>query len=228
MASTEELKVVKYQGEMPPYFFKQEGREVGGYIDIFSRLSELTKYKFKFVSFPVSRSLYLFDIGKIDIEPNVNPVWRTHTKEPGIYSIPYDKSTEIVLFSAGMKIPINSPIDLKGRHVGVVFGYRYPSYEELFKNKTIFRHNLKNEQKLLKILAAGGGIKQIFINKYTALYWKKTIPAYHNFELGAEISQLDVMMRVHPSKKHILPDLNKALRYMVEQGEIKKIYRQYQ
>ena len=226
-ASAETLKVIKYQGEFPPYFYQKDGKEIGGFIDLISRLSKLTGYQFKFISLPVSRALHLFNLGKVDIEVNINPAWRTHLKEPGLFTIPYDQSTEIVMFSPGGRIPVKKPIDLKGQHIGVVFGYRYPAYDKLFKEKVIFRHDFKNEQKLLKILQAGGGIKQIFINKYAALYWKKTIPSYHNFEPGDEISQLDVMLRVHPSKKYIIPHLNMALRYMIKRGEIKKIYSNY-
>lgn len=223
----ENLKVVKYQGEFPPYFFQKGGKEVGGFIEIFRRLEQLTGIEFQFMTMPMSRALHFFDHGRVDIEPNVNPAWRKDVKEPGLFTIPYDQSVEIILFSKGNRIPVQKPMDLSGRHVGVVFGYRYPGFDELFKQNLIFQHNFTNEEKLLKILSGGGGIKQIFINKYAALFWMKTIPAYRSFELGDDISRLDVMLRLHPSKKKFLPVLNRALKSMKDNREIQKIYARY-
>lgn len=226
-ADSTPLKVTKYQGNFPPYFFQKDGKEVGIMIDLTARLSDLTGYQFEFVNQPASRALYMFDMGKLDIEMNINPVWRAHLKEPGLYTIPYDQSTEVVLFSPGSKIPVNGPKDLTGKHVGTVFGYTYPSYTELFNRKKVYRHDFLNEQKLLEILTRGGRIKQVFMNKYAAMYWKKTVPAYQGLEIGDTISELDVMIRIHPSKKFILPKMNKALKYMLIKGEIEQIHSRY-
>ena len=40
-----------------------QGKQSGIFVDIFSRLSEITGYKFNFVQLPVARGLREFDLG---------------------------------------------------------------------------------------------------------------------------------------------------------------------
>ena len=49
----------------------------------------------------------------------------------------------------------------------------------------------------------------------------------HKYEMGDVVLTADVMLRVHPSKKYLLPQLNTAIEQLISSGEIEKIYAQY-
>jgi len=78
----------------------------------------------------------------------------------------------------------------------------------------------------LKFLVAGR-VDQIFINKSVAQYWILKNESYRNYVIGDVIGDVDVMMRVHPSKKQEIERLNKAIKNLSTSGEIEKIFGKY-
>ncbi len=228
-AYAETFTVIAYQNANPPYNIRNLDNingHSGIFVDIFARIEQLSDDKFEFRFYPVSRALREFDHGLVDIEPGINPSWRQHRKQPGLYSIEYAKSTEVFLFNPGKRVSVKKPIYLSGKTLGVVRGYVYPMLTEAFDSGLIKRVDNVSEFYLLKQLAAKR-YDQILIGYDTALYYKKHHPKYQQFEVGDAVSVLSVHMRVHPSKAHLLERLNPILRQMVANGDIEKIYAKY-
>ncbi|MDM8536574.1 transporter substrate-binding domain-containing protein [Desulfobacterales bacterium HSG17] len=218
--------MISYEPSFPPYYFTKNDPRPGIHGEVFSAVSRITKDKFVFEYVPTARALVWFEENKLDIEPGINPAWRQSSKVPGIYTIPYAKSVEVVLFRPGKQVRVKRSSDLKGKTVGLIRGYIYPTFTKAFANREIIRKDSVTEIHLLRKLEVGR-IDQVFINKVTAQYWMKKTPAYKNLEIGDEISSLDVMLRLHPNKKGVLDRLNKALKHLVESGEIDRIYARY-
>lgn len=222
----ERLKVLLYQPGNPPYTMLDGGSNKGIFTDMFNRISEITKVQFELVGRPVARGLAEFDAGRVDVEPGVNPNWRAHMRVPGLYSMSYAKSVEVVVFAPGKKKPVKVPSDLFGEIVGVVRGFVYPRFDAAMSAGLITRlDNLSSDLLLEQLLV--GRLDQIFVGYDTILYMQKIRPEYRVLEIGNVVDEQDVMLRLHPDKAAYLPLFNQALQQMMNDGEIEKIYTQY-
>lgn len=219
----ESYTVLSYRSANPPYSFVQNNKVKGIFPDIFHRVSELTGHHFSFVTFSAARGLKLFDEGKVDIEPGVNPIWRNQTAIPGIYSSYYAYSREVVIGKNHQQG--NQPIDLYGKVVGVVSGYRYGAFEEHFAHNKIVKVESRSELDLITQLY-DDKIDYAIMGEATALYYQKV---HHKTQLVPlmTVSTLPVAMRLQPSLSALQQELSRVLHEMSENGEIEKIYAKY-
>lgn len=221
-AHADTLKVGFYN--YPPMMI--ESGQSGIYQDILDELSKITGHRFQINYFPYARLARQFDIGEIDMEPGVFPGWVKQQKVPGVFSVPFGKVVDVLVFAPGKHFPVTTPRDLSGKTLGLVRGYAYPDLREMFENGTVHRADALNEIQLLAMLA-GGRIDQILINKAVAQYTIREIPKYGEFVLGDVLGAFDVSMRIHPSKKALLPKLDEAIVSMKRSGAITRIYAKY-
>ncbi|MEW6983842.1 substrate-binding periplasmic protein [Colwelliaceae bacterium 6471] len=222
--SSETFRVALYHKGNPPYSIITENGPSGIFVDIFKRLEQLTPHKFVYRELPVARALKEFDEGNIDIEPGVNEQWRQARKIVGLYSIPFEISTEVIVFKK--ENAINTINDLYDKHVGIVRGYSYPNFEKAFNENKIIKVENLSESILLKQLITNR-LQYVFIGFRTILYYQQQ-PIYKQLAIGEIVSEVQAKMRIHPSKAHFLPELNAGLKLMLENGDIEKIYQKYQ
>ncbi len=221
-AQADTVKVGFYN--YPPMMI--EKGQSGIYQDILDELSKATGHQFQIMYFPYARLARQFDIGEIDLEPGVFPGWVKMQKVPGVFSVPFGKVVDVLVFAPGKHVQVTTPRDLSGRTLGLVRGYAYPDLREMFEKGTIHRADALNETQLLAMLA-GGRMDQILINKAVAQYTIREIPKYSDLVLGDVLGSFDVSMRVHPSKKALLPQLDEAIVAMKRSGAITRIYAKY-
>ncbi len=198
----------------------------GIYQDILDELSKTTGHTFQIQYFPYPRLARQFDIGEIDLEPGVFPGWVKQQRVPGLFSVPFGKVVDVLLFAPGKQFPVNTPRDLSGKTLGLVKGYAYPDLREMFDSGTVHRADALSEMQLLAMLT-GGRIDQILINKAVAQFTIREVPKYSELVLGDVLGSFDVSMRVHPSKKALLPKLDEAIVAMKRSGAINRIYAKY-
>jgi len=220
------FNVIIYTGGNPPYTIIENGEISGIFKDLFAELETYTGHKFKLTPLPVARALKEFDFGGVDIEPGVNEKWRQHTQVKGLYSIPYEVSTEVLVFKPENRIQAQKPEDLYGKSIGIVRGYSYPRFDPAFSQGLIKKVENISEHNLLQQMVIDR-LRHVFIGYRTILYYQKKNPQYRSFQIGDIVSQVEVKLRVHPNKSHLLPELNRALATMLEQGKIKAIYDKY-
>ncbi|WP_320174437.1 transporter substrate-binding domain-containing protein [Maridesulfovibrio sp.] len=224
--SADTLRVMLHTGSFPPYFFEEGDSRSGIIKDIFSALSNETGDTIEYIRVPFNRALYKFEAGQIDIEPMTNPVWRQNSKVPGVYSIPYTVSEEVVIFNSRHFISVDSPEDLLGKTIGVVRGYRYPKFDPYFESKRIIDYRLENENKIVQLLLAGR-LDQALINLDFANYQIKKKRLGSQLKVGKPFSVRDMMIRFHPNKIKMVPRFNKAIEKLLNDGTIKRIYDRY-
>lgn len=218
------LKVLIYQPGNPPYTMLDS--QAGIFADLFASIEASSQLRFRLVSYPVARGLAAFDAGDIDIEPGVHPDWRRHMRVLGEFSIPYAISEEVIVFAPGQAIPVKAPADLFGRVVGIVRGFSYPRFDTAFSTGAIIRlDNLSSDLLAEQLLL--GRLNQIFIGRNTMLYFQKVRPEYQVLEIGDVVDAQEVMLRIHPSKAHLLPVINQVLAQMKADGKIDAIYARY-
>ncbi|MCF6441391.1 transporter substrate-binding domain-containing protein [Pseudoalteromonas luteoviolacea] len=221
----EHYTVLVYHGANPPYNFIVNGKQSGIFSDLFVRLSELTGHTFELVPWSVARGQKQFDLGKIDIEPGVNPSWRVEGVKPAIYSRAYAYSREVVL---GRKdaLVVDNPVAFYGKVFGRVRGYRYGEFEAHFGTDKIMVYDNTSEKELLFQLAHKR-IDCVMIGDATAAYYQKRNSDYAEFKALYEISKLPVHMRLQPHLKRLQKELDEALSLMRHNKEIEKIYQRY-
>lgn len=224
--NAETLIVTLFPGEIPPYSMIKEGKRLGITIDLFTALAKNTQHEFILQESPVARAMREFDLGRVDIEPGVTPLWRQHRPVPGLYSIVYEEAVDVIVFKEKNKFKLNEKADLYGKIIGVVRGYSYPDYDQAFAEGKIKKVENRSEDNLLKQLEVDR-LKQIFMGYRTILYFKQQGAKYSEFKVGDIVGHNSISLRVHPSKAHLLPGLNQALQEMLDSGEIKAIYDKY-
>jgi len=222
----ETLKVAVYAIPNPPYSIIENNHRSGIFVDIFKKLEEITGHNFILVDYPAARAIQEFDEGQIDIEPGVNEIWRQQSKVLGRYSIAYAKTKDVVVFNKSIDIKVTSPKDLYNKRVGIVRGFSYPKFDQALSNGSIKKVDNVSEKYLLKQLLIGR-LDQIFIGYRTILYYMKRHPEYSQLKVGSFINEVDAKMRIHPTKSHVLPEINAALRKMIDNGDIEAIYNKY-
>ncbi len=203
-----------------------ESGRTGIYQELLDELSTMTGHRFQIQYLPYARLAHKFDLGQIDLEPGVFPGWVKQQKVPGMFSVPFGKVVDAVVFAPGKHFEVTTPRDLSGRTVGLVRGYTYPDLRELFDSGAVHRIDAVSETQLLAMLAAGR-MDQILINKAVAQYNIQKVPKYRAFVVGGHLGSFDVSMRVHPSKKALLLKLDEAILSMKRSGAIARIYAKY-
>jgi polar amino acid transport system substrate-binding protein len=178
-AQADTIKVGFYN--YPPMMI--EKGQSGIYQDILDELSKATGHQFQVTYFPYTRLARQFDIGEIDLEPGVFPGWVKHHKVPGVFSVPFGKVVDVLVFAPGKQVPVATPRDLSGRTLGLVRGYAYPDLRDMFEQGTIHRADALNEVQLLAMLA-GGRMDQILINKAVAQYTIREVSKYSDLVVG--------------------------------------------
>ena len=208
----------------PPMMIEQ-GR-TGIYQDLLDELSKLTGDTFNVEYYPYPRIALLFNGGQLDIEPGVYPGWVRHQPTPGLFSVPFGKVVDVMVFAPGKAFPVTRPEDLRGKSVGLVRGYAYPDLRALIEAGQIDRRNALNEAQLLEMLARLR-FDQIVVNKAIAQYSQTRVPEYRSLEIGDVMNSFDVSMRVHPRHGAWLHKLDAAILELKRQGAIERIYAKY-
>ncbi|ATQ78562.1 hypothetical protein CR152_31630 [Massilia violaceinigra] len=221
-ARSETFKVGFYN--YPPMMI--ESGRTGIYQELLDELGKITGHRFQIEYFPYARLAKRFDLGQVDVEPGVFPGWVKQQKVPGVFSVPFGKVIDILVFGPGKHFKVNTPNDLTGRTIGLVRGYSYPELRELFDSGAVHRSDAVSETQLMAMLAAGR-MDQILINKAVAQYSILQTPKYSEFVVGDVLGSYDVSIRVHPSKKALLPKLDEAILIMKRSGAITRIYGKY-
>ncbi len=222
----ETLSAAIFAKANPPYTIIDGEQASGIILDIYEKLEQMTGHKFDLHIQPAARVMHEFDAGRIDVEAGVNENWRKHNKILGKYSIAYAESTEVIVFKTN-RIKVNSAKDLYGKKVGIVRGYSYPNYDQAFTDNKIVKIENVSERNLLNQLLMGR-LEQVFIGYRTILYYQKRFPEYRQLIIGDIVNQDQVKLRFHPSKSHLLPEINKALDKLIKTGVIDKIYQKYE
>lgn len=210
--------------DYPPMMI-EAGRR-GIYQDILDELSKLTGDRFEVQYYPYPRIGLLFNEGQLDIEPGVYPGWVKHQARPGLFSVPFGKVIDVLVFARHKAFPVKRPEDLRGKSVGMVRGYAYPELATLVESGQLDRRNGLNEQQLLSMLAKSR-FDQAIVNKAVAQYNLLQVDDYRHLEIGDAISSYDVSMRVQPRHAAWLERLDMAIVQLKQRGIIERIYARY-
>lgn len=222
----ETFRVMLYGESFPPYFYAQGDKRTGIIKDLCSAIGEITGDRFEYVYAPFLRAQRMFDLGQVDMEVMVSPVWRKDFKNPGMFSIPHSKLVEVSMHREGAAFEVRSAADLSGKVLGIVRGYKYDGFDEAIRQGKIQILEKNTERELLDVLAAGR-IDVVFLNLQLGLYWLAQEKRFDNLVIGNIVHDDYAHIRVRPEFEKILPRLNKAIKQLLESGVIDRIYAKY-
>ncbi|WP_137937652.1 transporter substrate-binding domain-containing protein [Chitinivorax sp. B] len=223
-AAAAEFLVGLPEKEIPPFSFSQGGQLAGIYRDLFDKLAPLTGDTYRYVHIPAMRIMRAFEHGQIDIEPGVNPAWRSSTVE-SVYSVQFARAADVLLIRKGVLMP-TSLSQLSGATIGTVRGFVYPSLDPSFRNRQISRDESSDEFQLLLKLAANR-YDYAVVNKSVADYWLHHRPAAAPWRVGLTVGEADIMLRFQPRHSSALKRVNAGLTKLKQSGEIDVIFQKY-
>jgi len=219
------LRVVLVDKGLPPFYFKEDAAERGIYIEILEAARKHTGDTFEYIYVPQNRKYLLFESGKVDIEPGVDPSIRRQWEAVSYYSASFMTVDDVLVFGEGKAAPYQGTESLHGKRLGGILGYRYPWFDEAFKAGQMKRDDSPDELTILKKIHmdrvdVGVMYRTIFH------YHKKTNPDL-SVEVGDAIESRPMMFRFHVAKKDAAERMSRAISIMLKDGTIDSILSKY-
>ncbi len=219
LAYGETLKVGAHH--YPP--FMNETQHNGIYMALSQAIEAQGAITFEWQFYPYARVNRLFDLGKLDVEIGSAPSWNAHKTIPGLFTQTFYQLEDVAIFRKGENKHAAKYEDIQGQTIGVVRGYSFPQFQEVFANNQARRIDGPNEEHLLNLLV-NHRIDQVFMSRQVFYYLRKQNPEFASLAIGDVVGRYPVAIRVHPSKAHIIPSLNHAIQHLKSTGEIKQLF----
>jgi len=199
----------------PPYSYSDISQPKGIYVELFNALFESTPYQVEYVYLSSARIRNEFKKNSIDIECCPLPSWRKGEDDYSYYSNVAFTSEDIYIFPKN-KVP--SLVSLENKTIATVSGYGY------LDDDKFSRVDFNSEFSILRVVA-NQRVEMGIVDRYIADHLIKTKGL--TVELGPLHEKAFRPIRVHKNKKHILPELNKAIARLKKANKIKEIFVQY-
>jgi len=206
--------------DYPPFMSSQN--KTGLYHQLMDAIAAESGLTFDWHYYPYARLNRLFEQGSIHIEVGSSPIWTKASITPGHYSDGFYHIEDVALFATDKTLSVKNASDIHGRNIGVVRGYGFAKFDEAFHSGKAIRTDTKNELHLLEMLYHNRA-DAIFISRHVYYHHAIQNEKYQNFVIGDVIGAYEVGVRVHPSAKHILPLINRAIQTLKLNGTIRAI-----
>lgn len=200
-------------------------------IDIFDLFQKrYPQYKIKYVNYPSARARHILENGSPEIDIHwtspifVNEAFLKHNE----YTTTVLNSEDIVITMKGSSVVYTKPSDLFGKRVGVLAGYGYGEFDELFASNKITEDRANTHTQ---------NIEKLRRNRIDAYFGNVHVSSYFIRQLGYDVSDFvfsDVSLfkfEYGPfvSKKHtgLINDFRKFIKDIKQSGELQKIIDKY-
>lgn len=138
-----------------PYALVRDGKLVGGLIkDLMDTVGKEFGIEVQYKEVQRKHVDEYLREGKVHIIVLSNPKW-LHSSELLYWSEPLIPETNIFVTLKESPIDIHEYEDLRGKKLGTILGYRYPSLEGYFASKTILRNDARSLEQNFMTLMAG-------------------------------------------------------------------------
>ncbi|NVK36619.1 MAG: transporter substrate-binding domain-containing protein [Gammaproteobacteria bacterium] len=215
----ETLKVGAYH--YPP--FMNEQTHSGIYMALSKAIAAQGEFTFTWEYYPYARVNRLFDLGKLDIEIGSAPSWNAHKSIPGLFTQSFYVLEDVSIYRKGENKHAAKFEDIKGQTIGIVRGYSFPQFHDVFEKKLAKRIDGPNEAHLLNLLI-NERIDQVFMSRQVFYYLRSQNPKLSALAIGDVVGQYPVAIRVHPSKANVISKLNSAIKQLKSSGDITHLF----
>ncbi|WP_095093091.1 ABC transporter substrate-binding protein [Pseudomonas sp. Irchel 3A5] len=212
-----------------PFSYEDEQGNLRGIsTDIVRRVLQQANIEAQFVSYPVNRLQAMLGKAELDMNYADSVQWNSPEElQHFVFSEPYLRVKEhlyVLKGSPAGKIPVDK---LRGLTIGTVRGYTYLTMDPSFADKRLVELETSEDPALLQLLLA----KRVdAIAMVDDLF--DYLVAEHRmdpdlFERGASLSDSAISIKLQPELVSLLPGINKAIRAMIESGEVERIRTSY-
>lgn len=214
--------------EWKPWQITNGEHPTGITIDILQELAKRTGYTMDIKPLPHKRMLIEFKMGQITAEPSVNPLWREDQQDISVYTAPYCTTRDIILVRKESGIKGTSVQDFKGLSLGCGLGYYYPEgFQEAFARGEIIREDTPMGEKNLMKLALKRIDGAIFDKIQAKYMFNVSRMNPDDFEISYEFQPSHLSLRLHKSKRNLLPTLDEAITHMKADGTVERVISKY-
>ena len=212
-----------------PFAYYDEQEQLKGIsVEIMQHLARQTGNQVEIRLYPAKRLAQLFRQGKLDINIADSPLWNPRDpRSPPLFSISYLTVNEFLYFPADQKQQVTNVSDLKNMRIGTELGYYYPMLEPAFRTGAIERIEYQQATDMLTPLLRHH-LDAMAMDEWLFSYllkMKQLDP--HRFQRGLQLSSTPLGLKLHPSLQALKPELDSALKTMLEDGTIATIIDRY-
>jgi len=206
----------------PPLVMHEDSFYSGIYFDLYEEILVRAGIQPEFLAMPKIRSRVMFEQGELLVACCGNPAWRKRPKEQEvqIFSDPFYHSKDVFIFPKSKGITkITDLTQLNDKKVAVKRGYGYRG-EEAFGERV----ELNSESDLINFVALGRADIGI-VNEDVVRNWMQ----YHgNKVLIGDFHDIATLhLRVHKTRRELLPKINLAIQSILQDGTLEKIRAKY-
>jgi len=221
LVCSEELTIALPYGGNPPYSFGEDNSKPGIYEEIFTLIFSDTPIKINYVYLSNARIRTSFRDGTIDIECCPIASWREKEAAISTYSDVIFHTNDRYVFALNSNQATAKDEETKHQKelVATVRGYGY-------KNENLFtRFDVDSEIDILH-LVGNNRIKVGIVDEAIA---RHLIDKYQiDATIGGIHEQIARPLRIHLSKAHILPVVNKSIAQAEKKKQLIRIFNKYQ
>jgi len=159
----------------------------------------------------------MFVEGRLDIDCCFTKEWRNRPNEQGVllFTDPLYTTTERYIFKKGAVVDISDPRRLLSMRVAGVRGYTYV-HQDLFG----YRLSVQDVDAMLLLIEKDRAQVGIMSERYFLTDMKRNP---RDLEMGGINSRAVLRAAVHKRHAHLLPQINKALKRLTDNGRIAAI-----
>lgn len=217
----------------PPYIIAaNDSEQVKGIMaDIFREIAENLGYKVGFRQYPDRRSQVLLERGEIDAFAYA----REWSNQPDKFdwTDPILDIADNLIFASGRNIENPTFEALRGKSVGTMTAYVYPSFETAFNNRVIKRTDAPEFQNLFLMLQSGR-VDAILLDEFVAGWHFLQSPDLHPNDFVINDHPFDpvgfrvMMPRLQPLDwSKFIREFNAALSEWKASGQVNLLIRRY-
>ena len=208
--------------DRPPYFWKDDGRYQGLFIEVLEALSKESGISFSYQSLPQARIRLYMLAGRLDVEPGIAPKWRRKKGEAevSVYTDSFMTIEQVYVVSGMKNIEKPKRSDLAGFKFCNVLGFSKPARDG---KENI--QELLSESQLLGMLDKGR-CDYATLPLDVLNYLQRT--GNYSVTHSEPFIRFALRLRLHQRHKDLVPVLNEALTKMKQNGRLAKILEDYQ
>lgn len=211
----------------PPYAITQKNEITSGIIvEIGKLLTKELRVNAKFISVSRKRQANQLLLGETDVILITNPKWLDNP-ERFIWSEPLFEEEDVLIGLADQPYKISRKEQLKDMTIGTILGYKYPTLDPMFKERSIIRQDVRS---------LNANIQKLTLKRIDLLVDSTLLIEYQFNQRGnrAQFQRQPFKLSQHHihaaiSKKASMPPeiIKAALKHLVENGSIETVLNNY-
>lgn len=223
LGAIEPLTVGLIDGGRPPYYWKSKnGNLTGLYIDLLKLIEDRSGLSFIFKFMPQSRIRLRMINGNLDIEPGIDPSWRTEAEEQenSLYSRVFMVSEEVWIYSKHHELGKLNYKEIEALKPCSVHGFNVTDIQKKPEREI----KALSELQIIRLIELGRCDYAIMPLDVFSYLSKNTVSHVH---MTRPHVSYKLSLRINKQHFDILAELNKTLVTLISNGAVEHLIIKY-